>query len=212
LDKSYRPEQVVEITGVAASTIRRFAQGFARAPAALILSQWGQCKFLHGDLAQRAQILLASLTGNLGRAGGGWRVGGFFAPEGYAMLGMQERLGLADLATFAAKNYLNPKETERLYARYFVPGTIWHAVHGGLDAISGDPQHGDRSTPRPAKDYLREAIQKNWFPVFPKPGQPPRVLISIFGNILRHSRNNIKLRETLWPKAKLIVDVNFRMS
>lgn len=72
LDREYRPEQAAAVTGVAAETIRRFARGFARAPAALILSQWGQCKFL---LAQRAQILLASLTGNFGRAGGGLRAG-----------------------------------------------------------------------------------------------------------------------------------------
>jgi DMSO reductase family type II enzyme molybdopterin subunit len=212
LDKEYRPERVAEITGVAATTIRQFARGFAKAPAALILSQWGQCKFLHADLAQRSQILLASLTGNLGRAGGGWRAGGFFAPEGFALLAIQEGLGLVDLAKFAGKNYVNPEETERFFASYFVPGTIWHAVHGGLDAVSGDPKHGDRSTPRPAKEYLKEALEKKWFPIFPKPGHPPQVILSIFGNVLRHSRNNTRLLETLWPKVKLTVDVNFRMS
>ena len=38
------------------------------------------------------------------------------------------------------------------------------------------------------------------------------MIISLFGNVLRHSRNNVRLRETLWPKVKLIVDINFRMS
>jgi len=212
LDRDYTPERVAEITGVSAATIRQFARGLAKAPAALILSQWGQCKFLHADLAQRAQILLASLTGNLGRAGGGWRAGGFFAPEGFALLGIQERLGLVDLATFAAKNYFNPAETEHFFARYFVPGSIWHQVHGGLDAESGNPKNGDTSAPRPASEYLREAVEKKWFPVFPQPGHAPRVMLSIFGNVLRHSRNNTRLLESLWPKVKLIVDVNFRMS
>ena len=50
LDRDYRPEQAAAITGVAAETIRAFARGFAEAPAALILSQWGACKFLHADL------------------------------------------------------------------------------------------------------------------------------------------------------------------
>ena len=212
LDRDYRPEQVEKITGVAASTIRRFAHGFAKAPAALILSQWGQCKFLHADLAQRAQILLASLTGNFGRAGGGWRAGGFFAPEGFALLAMQERLGIVDLATFGAKNYLDPKETEHFFSRYFVPGSIWHQVHAGLDEASGNPKYGDTSTTRPVKDYLREAIQKKWFPVIPEPGRAPEVIISIFGNVLRHLRNNTRVLQTLWPKVKTIVAVDFRMS
>jgi DMSO reductase family type II enzyme molybdopterin subunit len=212
LDRDYPPERVAEITGVAPDTLRQFARGFAKAPAALILSQWGQCKFLHADLAQRAQILLASLTGNLGRAGGGWRAGGFFAPEGFALLSMQEQLGLMNLATFAAKNYLDPAETEHFFAQYFVPGSIWHQVHGGLDAVSGDPRYGDSSAPRPPTAYLREAIEKKWFPVFPKPGQPPQVIVSIFGNVLRHLRNNTRMLEALWPKVKLVVDVNFRMN
>ncbi len=212
LDKSYRPEQASAITGVSADTIRTFARGLAKAPSALILSSWGQCKFLHADLIQRAQILLASLTGNFGRPGGGWRAGGFFAPEGFALLAIQERLGLVDLATFAAKNYMNPEETERFFSRYFVPGNLFHQVHGGLLAAAGDPRYGDATSPRPVKDYLQEALQKKWFPMLPEPGRAPRVILSVFGNVLRHSRNNVRLRETLWPKVKLHVDVNFRMN
>jgi len=212
LDAKYRPEQVAQITGVAAETIRRFARGFAQAPAALILSSWGACKFLHADLMQRAQILLASLTGNLGRPGGGWRAGGFFAPEGFALLAIQERLGLIDLATFAAKNYMDPAQTEQFFADYFVPGSIWHQVHGRLEEVSGNPQYGDLSSPRSPRDYLRDALKKKWFPVAPEPGKAPQVAVSIFGNVLRHSRNNTKLLESLWPKIKLTVDVNFRMS
>jgi DMSO reductase family type II enzyme molybdopterin subunit len=212
LDGEFRPEQTREITGVHPDVVRRFAREFAAAPAALILSQWGQCKFLHADLAQRAQILLASLTGNLGRAGGGWRAGGFFVPEGFALLGMQERLGMLDIAAFGARAYLDPHAAEGNFASAFVPGAIWHQVHGGLLEVSGDPRHGDRDTPRPPADYLREAVERKWFPVFPPPGRSPRVVLSIFGNVLRHSRQNRRLLETLWPKLDLVVDVNFRMS
>ena len=212
LDADYRPDRGAAITGVSADTIRRFARDLARAKAALILSQWGQCKFLHADLAQRAQILLASLTANLGRPGGGWRSGGFFAPEGFALLAIQEQLGLLNLAKFAAKNYMDPAGTEQFFAEYFVPGSIWHQVHGHLDDVSGDPKNGDTSTPRPAKEYLREAVEKKWFPVFPQPGHPPQVAVSVFSNVLRHSRNNTRLLEKLWPKLKLAVDVNFRMN
>jgi len=128
------------------------------------------------------------------------------------LLAMQERLGLVDLATFAAKNYLHPHETEHLFARYFVPGSVWHQVHGGLDAVSGDPRYGDTSAPRAAAEYLREAVEKEWFPLFPRPGQAPQVLVSIFGNVLRHSRNNTRLLTHLWPKVRQVVAVDFRMS
>jgi len=212
LDRDYTPEKAAEITGVSAGLIRQFARGFAKAPAALILSQWGQCKFLHADLAQRAQILLASLTGNLGRAGGGWRSGGFFAPEGFALLSMQEQLGLVDLAGFAAKNYMDPEKTRAFFSQYFVPGSIWHQVHGGLSDVSGDLSQGDRSVPRSPKEYLREALENKWFPVQPTPGKAPHVILSIYGNVLRHVRNNTRLTQTLWPKVKLTVDVNFRMN
>ena len=212
LDRDYTPEKVETITGVAASTIREFARGFAAAPAALIMSELGGCKFLHADLNQRAQILIASLTGNLGRAGGGWRSAGFFAPEGFALLAMKEKLGLLSLGVFAAKAMMWPAETEHEFARYFVPGTLWHAVHGGLDAVSGDPRHGDASAPRPLAEYLKESLDKGWFTLFPAPGETPHVLLSIFGNVMRHSRQNEQLRKNLLGKTKMLVDVNFRMS
>ncbi len=212
LDANYRPEQVVEITGVTASTIRRFARGFAAAQPALIVAEFGQCKFLHGDLTQRAQILLASLTGNVGRPGGGYRGGGSFALEGFVLLASQERLGMLDLLRFGATSYFRPEETMRGVLSHFVPGTLWHAVHGGLDQGSAERRYGDTSAPRPALDYMREALDKNWFPVFPARGHPPQVIVSVFGNVLRHARNNTHLLETLWPKLQLAVDIGFRMS
>ena len=212
LDAHYRPEQGAELSGVAASTIRRFARDFAKARAAMILAELGQCKFLHADLVQRAQILLTALTGNNGRAGGGWRGNGNFALEGFVLLTTLEQLGLFNVAKFGAQAYFKPAEATRSVTSHFVPGTIWHAVHGGLDAAFTDPRFGDPSAPRPTAEYLREAIANEWFPVSPPAGHPPRVLVSVFGNILRQSRNNTRLLETLWPKLKLVVDVTFRMS
>ncbi|MFI5395998.1 MAG: molybdopterin-dependent oxidoreductase [Candidatus Binatia bacterium] len=212
LDASYRPEQVADITGVTASTIRRFARGFAAAPAALIVAEFGQCKFLHADLAQRAQILLASLTGNVGRPGGGWRGGGNFALEGFILLASQEGLGSLNLLAFGAQSYFKPAAAMHSVTSHFVPGTLWHTVHGGLNQASADPRYGDTHAPRPTAEYLQEAIEKKWFPIFPPPGRPPQVIVSVFGNILRHARNNTRLLETLWPKLKLAVDVSFRMS
>ncbi|MBI5503165.1 MAG: molybdopterin-dependent oxidoreductase [Deltaproteobacteria bacterium] len=212
LDAQHRPEQVAEITGVGAGTIRGFARDFAKVRAAMILAELGQCKFLHGDLAQRAQILLATLTGNIGRAGGGWRGSGNFALEGFVLLTSLEQLGLFEVAKFGAKSYLQPAETMHTVTSYFVPGTIWHTVHGELDVASTDPRYGDSGAPRATADYLREALDKKWFPVSPPSDRSPRVMVSVFGNILRQSRNNVRLLERLWPKLRLVVDVTYRMS
>ena len=95
----------------------------------------------------------------------------------------------------------------------YVPSTLFHAVHAGLGAQelaakNGDPRLKDGTEPR-----LKHALEKGWFPMAPKPGdEPPRVILSIMGNVLRHSRMGDRIRDTLFAQAKLIVDVNFRVS
>jgi DMSO reductase family type II enzyme molybdopterin subunit len=213
LDREHTPEQAARVCGVSAAAIRRFAQEFAGARAALILSQWGGCKHHHTDLVQRSQILLASLTGNLGRAGGGWRSGAFVALDGLGLLAMQDRLDLAHLALLAAKAKLDPAAVRARFESMYVPSTIFHAVHGGLAEGELGPGQGDLAAPEGAAPYLKEALAKGWFPLAPKPGEePPRVIVSLMGNVLRHSRMGDRIRDTLFARARLIVDVNFRMS
>jgi len=210
---AHAPEQAALVTGLSVASIRRFAHDFARAPSALILSQWGMCKNYHSDLVQRSQILLASLTGNLGRAGGGWRSGAFIALDGYALVGMQESLGLMSLAWTAARNYWDPKQLRHEFESLFIPSTIFHAVHGGLGAVEGSPAHADPALAKGSAPYLAEALAKGSFPVSPPPGEPPPELIFNFcGNVLRHSRMGGRIRDTLFAGAKLLVDVNFRMN
>jgi DMSO reductase family type II enzyme molybdopterin subunit len=209
----FRPEEAARITGVSASTIRRFAREFAQARAALILSQWGMCKNYHSDLTQRSQILLASLTGNLGRAGGGWRSGAFVALDGYALVGMQEELGFLDLGLTAARSFFDPKSVRHEFESMFIPSTIFHAVHGGLGELECAAEYADPALARGAAPYLEEALAKGHFPVSPPPGaDPPEVLVSFGGNVLRHSRMGNRIRDSLFATARLVVDVNFRMS
>lgn len=213
LDRDYTPEKAAAITGVSPAALRRFAGAFSSARAALIISQWGSCKNLHSDLIQRSQILLASLTGNLGRAGGGWRSGAFIALDGMALLAMQDQLDLPHLAVTAARARFDSDSVRRRFESMYVPSTLFHAVHGGigsreLAAENGDPRLAGGVGPR-----LREALEKGWFPMAPKPGaDPPRVIVSIMGNVLRHSRMGGRIRDTLFAQARLIVDVNFRLS
>jgi DMSO reductase family type II enzyme molybdopterin subunit len=207
------PEQASRITGVAPDVIRRFAREFATAGSALILSQWGMCKNLHSDLIQRSQILLASLTGNLGRAGGGWRSGAFVALDGFGLVAMQDRLSLPHLAWTAARSFFDAQAVRGEFESMYVPSTIFHAVHGGLAEFETDPAHGDPRLEEGTAPYLEEALRKKHFPIAPAPGEaPPEVVFSFCGNVLRHSRMGWRVRETLFDQARLVVDVNFRLN
>ena len=213
LDEASKPEQAARITGISAATIRRFARGFAGAESAMIEAQYGMCKNYHSDLMQRSQILLASLTGNLGKAGGGWRAGGFIALEGMAVLAMQESLSLPSLLWTLARSMLWPEEVRSAYDSGYISSTLFHAVHAGLAEISGAPEYGDPELPLGAEPYLREAVGKGHFPVGPGLDEkPPSIIISVFSSVLRHGRAYPRIRERLFDPARLVVDVNFRMN
>jgi DMSO reductase family type II enzyme molybdopterin subunit len=214
LDRAATPEHAARATGLAPDVIRAFAREFAGARAALILSQWGNCKNYHSDLVQRAQILLASLTGNIGRVGGGWRSGAFVALEGFALVAMLERLSLPSLLVTALRARFQPHAMTERFASGYVSSTLFHAVHGGLHENSARPGWEDPALgPEGSAPYLREALAKGHFPLGPGPDEPPpRAIVSIFGNVLRHARGYPKLRERLFERARLVVDVNFRVN
>ena len=209
----YTPEAVARITGIAASVIVRFAREFAGARSALILSQYGMCKNYHSDLVQRAQILLASLTGNHGKAGGGWNSTAYIPLDGFALMAMQDDLDIPSLAWLGFESYRDPESVQNRFMHMFIPSTLFHAVHGGLAEIQGAAAHGDPLLPEGAAPYLREAIERGHFPIGPKPEEgPPEFILSVCGNVLRHSRMGDRLRDGLFARAKMVVDVTFRMS
>ncbi len=210
---AHAPEVAAPVTGVSAEAIRRFARDFAAAPAALILSEYGMCKNYHSDLVQRSQILLASLTGNLGKAGGGWRSGAYIGLDGFALLSMQDRLDIPHLAWMGVEAALDPKKVGDRFLTMFIPATVLLAVHGGLGAVQGDARHGDPMLPEGAAPYLREAVEKGHFPIgAPLSEGPPDFILNVCGNPLRHSRMGNRLRDGLFSRARMVVDVTFRMS
>lgn len=209
----FSPEKVAPLTGVGASIIRSFAREFAAARSALILAQFGMCKNYHSDLAQRAQILLASLTGNPGKAGGGWHSCAFVALDGVGLVAMQDKLDLAHLLWLGAEAYVAPAEVRQRFMDIYVSSTLFHAWHGGLSKVQADAAHGDPSLPEGAVPYLREALEKGHFPIgAPMDGPPPDVFVCLSGNVLRHSRMGNRLRNGLFANARLIVDLSLRMS
>jgi len=192
LDK-YSPERTQEITGVGAATISRITHEYATRGPALIQMGWGQGKLYHSDLFQRSAILLSALTGNTGKVGGGYWIGGVMETEGIWAMAV-------------------PVATKTGKAR-IVPTALWHYIHSGMREASS------RWAPVPegnktADDYIMESIQKFWMPVFPPPGsgRHPRALIECGSNLLRRTRMNEIMKRELWPKLKLVLTIDMRMS
>jgi len=70
----WTPEAAEALTGIPAEMIVKVAQAYAGAKPAAILMGGGSNHWYHGDLTGRAFALLATLTGNIGKSGGGFSV------------------------------------------------------------------------------------------------------------------------------------------
>ena len=91
--EEYRPENVAQITGIPAETIRQVAREYATTKPAIIIIGMGINHRYHGDLTVRAILLLSALAGNYGTPGSGVSIysgqhhfridiSGFWFPEG----------------------------------------------------------------------------------------------------------------------------------
>jgi len=72
--EQWTPERTAEATGIDPDLIVRLARAYATTKPAAILMGAGSNHWYHGDLNGRAFALLAALTGNIGRSGGGFSV------------------------------------------------------------------------------------------------------------------------------------------
>jgi DMSO reductase family type II enzyme molybdopterin subunit len=218
LDDSYTPERSAKLTGISAGATRRLARELAAAKSAMIFLGLGGCKLYHSDLVQRAQILLMALTGNQGRSGGGLRIASWWPLEGFGQL------------TGAARNLPFSLLVRALWGRFFgrswrdfeqlaqsmtrlrgqTPLMPWLHAHAGYDAIWDEREYHDPKVPRSTSDYMREAIEKDWIPIRPRPGTDPKVFLFTGANPLRRWPAPQIAKRELWPKLELIVDVNFK--
>ena len=73
----YAPEIAADITGVSPDVIRQVARKFATAGPAMIFTGYRVCKWMHGDLIQRAFMLLLAITGNQGKPGTGIQIANY---------------------------------------------------------------------------------------------------------------------------------------
>ncbi|MFV2089333.1 MAG: molybdopterin-dependent oxidoreductase [Pseudomonadales bacterium] len=228
LDANFTPEKQQPITGVHPETIRVLARKIAAKRTNIMLG-YNACKFYHGDLIERAMCLVLAVSGNWGKAGTGircWASGmheGQFIASDKPGPGAQytEQVLAAREASFDAFKAKDPTATTEIAIRdsvrlndngveAMIPALWWHK-HAGYGERWNTPGWGDDSLPRGFDDYMQEALDAGWWNT--PSDDPPRVLIECGGNMLRRTRGGkTALLDTLWPKLKMIVTIDFRIS
>jgi len=181
----YTPAEVYEKTGVGKETHQRIAREFARADRGKIIHGKGINDWYHNDLGNRAVQLLVTLTGHIGRRG----------------TGFDHYVGQEKIWTFNGwKNLSFPTGKVRGIAT-----ALWTYYHAGI--MDEQPEVADR---------IEESVSKDWMPLYPEEradgSRPdPSVFFVWRGNYFNQAKGGIAVRETLWPKLDLVVDINYRM-
>lgn len=212
----YTPEHVTRITGVGPSVQAALTDHLAQSGRTLIYASWGSNKGYHADLLQRSLILLSALRGQHGRAGSGVRFAAWLPLEGANALlpGSQpSRLQRLLLRFYTPPPRLveNAIAEASRRALTWTPSHLFLYVHGGLDRLQ-DADAQDPALPRPARDYMREALERGWAPVRPRPDRSPQVLVTSGVNPLRRWPVPQQVERVLWPKLRLVAALDFRLS
>jgi len=135
----HSPELMSGITGVSPNIIRKVARAFAAAEPAMIFSGYAACKWLHGDILQRSMLLLLSLTGNIGREGGGLQIGNSAKTQTMAF----------------AFDGVGP-------AFRGISGTTWDYDHGDMKGLN-KAIYGEELANEFDQHY-QQSIRRGWFP------------------------------------------------
>jgi DMSO reductase family type II enzyme molybdopterin subunit len=213
---AFTPEYVEEVTGIGKALQDRLAEQLASSRRTLFYPSWGSNKSYHADLLHRSLILLSVLRGQHGRTGSGVRFAAWLLLEGAGELvpGVQPSLLQRLLLRFYTPP---PRMMENAIAGVsrsvltWMPSHLFLHVHGGLDRIQ-DADAQDPTNPAPARQYLREALERRWIHVRPAPDRPPRVLVTSGCNPLRRWPSPQRVEKVLWPKLHMIAAIDFRLS
>jgi len=231
LDARYTPEQAYAICEAHPDVIRMLARKVASKRTRVALGA-GVCKYFHGDLMTRSILLLLGLTGNWGKKGaglGGWcssLFDGMSTVMGKTKPGVEGGMELINGSRAMRQHFTaqDPSMTGELPDRALFravgsgimlpPAFFWYE-HAGYKARWNRRDWSDPAMVREFDDYWREAVaSKAWGAAADDtPANPPRVLLEVGGNTLRRTRGGKKaLLETLWPKLRKIVCMDYRMS
>jgi anaerobic selenocysteine-containing dehydrogenase len=144
--REHTPQSVAAVSGVSPATIRRVARAFAAASPAMIYTGYAASKWLHGDMLQRAMLLMLSLTGNIGPEGGGIQFAN--APKSRGFMGF----------AFAG---IGP-------AYRMISGTTWDYDHADMKALNRRI-YGDELAEE-FDHYYQESIREDYFPSYSDQG------------------------------------------
>ena len=233
--EDYTPEKAGAICEIHPDNIRQLARKVATRRTKIFIG-CNSGKSYHGDLMERAMLLLLGLTGNWGKRGTGTRSWGVIGLDGAAfqarkdapgqeaaqrfisgMIGMRRMLSASD-PTMTAEMTVN-RAAEMAgqlggMGRSISPAWLWYHQYGYRERWDA-PENHDPSMRRSFGEYLDEAAKQGWWagslPEFYERTQP-RVLFESGGNLLRRQRGGSNLLlEHLWPKLRMIVSVDTRL-
>jgi DMSO reductase family type II enzyme molybdopterin subunit len=234
--EDYTPEKAGEICQLHPDNIRKLARKVATRKTKIFIG-WNSGKYYHGDLMERAMALLLGLTGNWGKKGTGTRSWAFTGMDGQAFLSRKEGAGQEEARKFisnliamrrmlaAADPTLTAEMLQNRAAEMaselggsgniMPPAFLWYHQYGYKDRWN-NPDNHDASMKRSFDDYINEAEEKGWWaPNYSSAYREvePRVLYEAGGNMLRRQRGGQKiLLEHLWPKLKMIVSCDYRIT
>jgi DMSO reductase family type II enzyme molybdopterin subunit len=224
----YTPEAVAEVTGISPKTIREFAREVGNAKAAILIPQASFSKYYHGLEMERAQLLLLTLAGHVGKKGSGLMGFPYIHPGGVDFLAgvsgsLLPRVALRELEAQMAptvKKLEDAGYTEEMiqysfsrqqYIQAGSPSTnLFFYFHGGLDGLYGSSKKYDPYLKRELKEYLEEAFANGWQADPSK--VRPRIFLQVGGNTFRRIRGQDRLVEEFLPKLEMMVTVDWRMS
>jgi DMSO reductase family type II enzyme molybdopterin subunit len=175
----FAPERAEKITGVHPDVIRDIARRFASAEPAMIFSGYRVCKWLHGDLLQRSFLLLLSVTGNLGKPGGGLQI------------------------------WNMPKEHEQLAFMFEgLPPTLriatmsrWDYTHGNLAELNREI-YGEETADHFDK-HFQESVERGWFPDYSR--TPWKMGFYMGSNTANWRASGKRFREEQFEQLETIV-------
>ncbi|MEE8571764.1 MAG: molybdopterin-dependent oxidoreductase, partial [Gemmatimonadota bacterium] len=234
--EDYTPEKAAEVCQIHPDIIRKLARKVATRKTKIFIG-WNSGKYYHGDLMERAMALLLGLTGNWGKKGTGTRSWAIMAMDGIAFMNRKGRAGQESAQEFLQTilgmrrliQQTDPTQTVEMVGNrggelaselgglgnIFPPAFLWYYQYGYKGRFN-DPENHDPSMKRSFEEYVNEAIEKGWWdPSYSKVYQTkePRVLFEAGGNLLRRQRGGqVMLLKHLWPKLKMIVSVDYRIT
>jgi len=229
--ETYTPEAASKMCGVSPEMIRSFAQMMAKAKAMSNVSGSSICKYYHGNLAERAIILNFCLLGHMGRKGAGYSAFSLLNNDGWEHFvygtRLKERAGiLSEVGGMLASKFVAGGTEDQVFHDVasllftgpgkglptMTPGSLFWQVHGGVMDINDEAENWMPHMKRPLKEDIKEALDKKWMPLQPPADKTPRLMFHFFSNALRRVRQSDHALKTLWPKLKLDVVIDWRMT